>query len=87
MWSGFLRKIPTVGFCLVEIQGIGPYLGARNTEGPPAYFVVASGGGLLEGYGHDGLGAGLGNEQTEDGLPSRDGRSDALLRRVPRQLI
>ena len=41
-------------------------------------------GGLSEGYGHDGLGVCLDDSQTEaEGVPSQDGRGDALLRRMP----
>ena len=46
--------------------------------------MVASGGVLSEGYGHDGLGVCLGDGQTEaEGLPSQGGRGDTLLRRMP----
>ena len=46
-------------------------------------FMVASGGVLSERCGHGGPGVSLGDGQTEDeGVPSQDGRGDALLRRV-----
>ena len=45
-----------------------------------ACFVFASGGGLSEGYGHDGPGVCLGDGQTEaQGVPSQGGRGDAAL--------
>ena len=47
-------------------------------------FMVASGGGLSEGYGHDGPGVYLGDGQTDaEGVLSQGGRGDALLRRKP----
>ena len=50
-------------------------------------FMVASDGGLSEGYGHGGPGVCLGDGQTEaEGVPSQGGRGDALLRRMPRYL-
>ena len=53
-------------------------------EGAPTGFIVASGGGLSEGYGHGGSGVCLGDGQTEDEVvPSQGGRGDALLRRMP----
>ena len=49
----------------------------------PACFLVASGGVLSEGYGHEGPGVCLGDGQTEaEGVPSQGGRGDALLRRM-----
>ena len=46
-------------------------------------FMVASGRGLSEGYGHDGPGVCLGDGQTEaERVPSQGGRGDALLRRM-----
>ena len=46
--------------------------------------MVASGGGLSEGYGHGGPGVCLGDGQTEaKGVPLQGGRGDALLRRMP----
>ena len=48
------------------------------------YFMVAPDGVLSEGYGPDGPGVCLGDGQTEaEGIPSQDGRGDALLRRMP----
>ena len=45
--------------------------------------MVASGGGLSEGYGYDGPGVCLGDCQTEaGGVTSQGGRGDALLRRM-----
>ena len=41
-------------------------------------------GDLSEGYGHDGAGVCLGDGQTEaEGVPSQNGRGDALVRRIP----
>ena len=55
-----------------------------HAEGASTRFMVASGGGLSEGYGHDGPGVCLGDGQTEDeGVPSQGGRGGALLRRMP----
>ena len=49
-------------------------------RGASTGFIVASGGGLSEGYGHDGLSVCLGDGQTEDeAVPSQGGRGDALL--------
>ena len=46
--------------------------------------MVASSGVLSEGYRHDGPGVCLGDGLTEaEGVPSKCGRGDALLRRVP----
>ena len=39
--------------------------GFDHAEGPPAWFVFASGGDLSEGYGHDGPGVCLGDGHTE----------------------
>ena len=45
--------------------------------------MVASGGGLSEGYGHGGPGVYLGDGQTEaEGVPSQGGCGDALLWRM-----
>ena len=53
-------------------------------EGVPTRFLVASDGDLSEGYWHGGPGVCLGDGQTEaEGVPSQDGRGDALLRRMP----
>ena len=53
-------------------------------EGASTGFMVASGGVLSEGYGHDGPGVCLGDGQTEaEVVPSQGGRGDALLRRMP----
>ena len=56
MWRHSFKRIPPNGFCPV---------GLNHAEGPPAYFVVASGGGLSEGHGHDGPCVCLGDGQTE----------------------
>ena len=46
--------------------------------------VHTSGGVLSEGYGHDGPGVCLGDDQTEaERGPEGGGRGDALLRRLP----
>ena len=77
--------------------GAAPYGGSRpsdsvlsrsegldHAEGAAKGFRVASSGGLFEGYGYDGPGVCLGDGQTEaEGVPSRGGRGDALLRYVP----
>ena len=56
-------------------------------EGASTRFMVASGGVLSEGYGHGGPGVCLDDDQTEDeGVPSQNGRGDALLRRMPPHL-
>ena len=53
-------------------------------RGASSGFMVASGGGLSEEYGHGGPGVCLGDGQTEaEGIPSQGGRGDALLRRMP----
>ena len=45
--------------------------------------VFSSGGGLSEGYDHDGPGVCLGDGQTEaEGVPTQGGRGDALLWRM-----
>ena len=54
-----LRRIPPIGFFLSRSEGLD------HAEGAPTRFVVASGGGLSEGYGHDGPGVCLGDGQTE----------------------
>ena len=57
-----LRRIPPAGSCLVGFRV------SDHTERSPACFVVASGGGLSEGYGRGvrgGPGICLGNGQTE----------------------
>ena len=60
-----LRRIPPIGYFLVEIEGLD------HAEGAPTRFVVASGGVLSEGYGHDGSGVCLDDGQTEaEGVPS-----------------
>ena len=51
-------RYPRIGFFLVEIRGPGPCRGASTG------FMVASGGVLTEGYGHDGPGVCLGDGQT-----------------------
>ena len=56
---------------------------ADHAEGASTRFMVASGGVLSEGYGHDGPGVCLGDGQTEaEGVPSQGGRGDALLQRM-----
>ena len=59
MWHDSLRKIPPIGFFLVDIRGAGPCREGAHT------FMVASGGGLSEGYGHGGPAVCLGDRQTE----------------------
>ena len=54
-----LEKLPLIGFCFVGVRGAEP------CRGPPAWFVVASGGILSEGCGHGGPGVYLGDGQTE----------------------
>ena len=78
MWRDSLWRIPPIGSCLVGIrgedhaerlghaEGLVYAEGLDNAEGPPACFVVASGGGLSEGYGHGRPGVCLGDGQTED---------------------
>ena len=62
-------------------------IGGVHAEGASTRFMVASGGVLSEGYGHDGPGVCLGDVQTEaEGVPSQGGRGDALLRRMPSYL-
>ena len=57
--------------------------GLVHAEGSSTGFMVASGGVLSEGYGHDGPGVCLGDRQTEDEcVPSQGGRGDALLPRI-----
>ena len=61
--------------------------GLNYAKEPPAGIVVASGGGLSEGYGHGGPGVCLGDGQTEaEAVPSQGGHGDALLRRMPPHL-
>ena len=85
-WSGYIGSAtnPDLFWSNTEIDrelvssSTGFMLGASTG------FMFASGGGLSEGYGHDGSGVGLGNSQTEDeGVLSQGGRGDALLRRMP----
>ena len=58
--------------------------GLDHAKGASTGFMVASGGVLSEGYGHEGPGVCLGDGQTEDeAVPSQSGRGDALLRRMP----
>ena len=59
MWRDSLRRIPPIGFFLVEIRVASPCQGASKG------FMVASGGVLSEGYEHDGPGVCLGDGQTE----------------------
>ena len=52
-------------------------------RGASTRFMVASGGVLYEGYGHDGPGVCLGDGQTEaEEVPSQGGGDAALLRRM-----
>ena len=52
--------------------------------GPQSAPNVRAPGVLSEGYGHGGPGVCLGDGQTEaEGVPSQDGRGDAVLRRMP----
>ena len=72
-----LRRIPPIGLYPVSISGLD------HAEVPFPCFMVASGGGLFEGYGHGGPGVCLGDGQTEaGGVPSQGGRGDALYRRM-----
>ena len=57
--SGNLRRMPPIGFLLVEIRVAGPCRGASTG------FMVASGGVSSEGNWHDGPGVCLGDGQTE----------------------
>ena len=76
--SDFLRRIPPIGFFLIEIRGLD------HGEGVSTRFTVASGGVLSEEYGHGGPGVCLGDGQMEaEEVPSQDGRGDALLRPLP----
>ena len=60
MWRDSLRRIPPIGFCLVGIRVV------------PAWLVVAAGGVLSEGCGHDGPGVCSSRGQTEpEGAPSQ----------------
>ena len=78
MWRDSLRRIPPIGFFLVDIRGVGP-----RREGDHMLRGYVRCGVLSEGYGHDGPGVCLGDGQTEDeGVPSQGGRGDALLRRM-----
>ena len=53
-------------------------------RGTSTRFMVASGGVLSEGCGHDGPGVCLVDGQSEaEVVPSQGGRGDALLRRLP----
>ena len=61
-----LEKLPLIGFCFVGVRGAEP------CRGPPAWFVVASGGILSEGYWHDGPGVCLGDGQTVAYLKDMD---------------
>ena len=70
------------------IHTVGPSMESRSkgldhAEEASTRFMVASGGVLSEGYGHDGPSVCLGDGQTEDeGVPLQVGRGDALLRRM-----
>ena len=59
MWRDSLRRIPPIGFFLVEIRGAGPCLGGNHT------LRGCVSGVLSEGYGHDGPCVCLGDGQTE----------------------
>ena len=77
MWRDSLRRIPPIGFFLVEIRVTGSCRGGVHR----LYGRVSW---SPEGYGHNGPGVCLGDGQTEDeGVPSHGGRGDALLRRIP----
>ena len=55
-----------------------------DTEGASTRFIVASGGGLAEGYGHSEPGVCLGDGQKEaERVPSQGGRREVLLRHMP----
>ena len=57
MWRDYLRRIPPIGFFLVEIRGAGPCRGGAHT----LHGCVR----WSPGYGHDGPGVCLGDGQTE----------------------
>ena len=61
MWRDSHRRIPPIGFFLVEIRGLD------HAEGTLTGLMVASGGALSEGYGDDGPGVCQGDGQTEAG--------------------
>ena len=70
-----LIMVPTRTLFLSRSEGL------YHAEGASSRFMVASGGVLSEGYGHDGSGVCLGDGQTEaERVPSQGGRGDALLR-------
>ena len=55
-----------------------------DAEGASTGFMIAPGGVPSEEYGHDGPGVCLGDGQSEDeGIPSKGGCGDALLRCMP----
>ena len=59
-----------------------------HRRGPPACFAASSGGGLNEGYGHDGTGVHLGQTETvgeteAEGVLTQNGYGDAPLRCTP----
>ena len=59
----------------------------NNAEGPPAWLIVASGGVLLEGYGHDGPGDCLVDGQVvAEEVPQQGGKQRQLLRQMPPHL-
>ena len=75
MWRDSLRRIPPIGYILVEIQGVA------------TRFMFASDGVLSEGYGRGRPVVCLGDGQTEaERVPLEGGRGDALLRRMPPHL-
>ena len=67
------QKTPIVSFARLD-----------HAEGASSGLMVASSEVLSEGYEHGGPGVCVGDGQTEaDGVPSRGGRGDALLRSMP----
>ena len=73
-----LRRIPPIGFCLAGSEGLD------YSKGPPECFVVASGGVLIEGYGHGGSGVCLGDGQTEaEGVQWQGGRAASAYVHAP----
>ena len=78
MFKLYSNNFPYFGFFLVEIRAAGSCRGASTV------FMFASGGVPSEGYGHGGPGVCLGDGKTAaEGVPTQDGRGDALLRRMP----
>ena len=66
MWRDSLRRMPPIGFFLVEIRGAG------SCKVAPAGFMFASVGVPTQGYGHDGPGVCLGDGLMEAYLKDMD---------------